>query len=149
MEYSILTIVESIYTEWISVDRHRFSSHNVGDTRRIHGFPVPNCHPRRLRIVASLDSWCSGVAKWDHSRYATAVDASSTDRITAASPAYYHGLARSIYGDGSGAVAAEILFHLSLRAKLSHGVAFIQYYGHRSRPPWPELCTRVISQKPS
>ncbi len=82
---------------------HRFSSHDVGDTRRIHGFPVLNCYPRRLRIVASLDSWCSGVAEWDHSRCAAAVDASSTDRIAAAGPAYYHGRDRWVYRRFDGA----------------------------------------------
>ena len=47
--------------------------------------------------------------------------------------ARYHSLARSVNGDDSRAVAAaEILLRLSLRAKLSHSVAFIQYCGHRS-----------------
>jgi len=127
------------------VDRHRFSSHNIGDTRRIHRFPVPNYYPRRLRVVASLDIWRSGVAEWDYPRCTTAVDISSTERITAAGPAHYHGLARSVNGDDSRAVSIEILFRLSLHAKFSHGVAFIQYYGHRSRIPlWPEICTRTI-----
>jgi len=149
MKHSVSTVVKSIYTQWVGVDRHRFSSHNVGDTRRIHGLSVPNYHPRRLRIVASLNSWRFGVAEWDYSRCAAAVDVSSTDRIAVTDPTHCYGLARSIHGDDSGAVAAEILFRLSLRAKLSHSVAFIQYYGHRSRPsPWPELCTRVVGQKP-
>ena len=143
-------MVESIYTEWVGVDRHRFPSHNVGDTRRIHGLPVLNYHPWRLRIVASMDSWRSGVAEWGYSGCAAAVDVSRTNRIAAAGPAYYHGLARSVNGDGSRAVIAKILFRLSLRAKLPHSVAFVQYYGHRSRPPpWPELRTRVVGRKPS
>lgn len=142
-------MVESIFTEWVSVDRYCFSSYSVGDTRRIHGFPIPNYHPRRLRIVATLDSWCSGIAEGDYLRCAAAVDVGSTDRVAATDPAYYHGLARSINGDHNGAVAAEILLRLSLCAELSYSVAFIQYYGHRSRPPWPELCTRVVGQKPS
>lgn len=107
MEHSDSTMVESIYTEWVGVDRHRFSSHNVGDTRRIHGFPVPNYYPGRLRILASLDIQRSGVAEWDYSRCAAAVDVSSTERIVAAGPARDHGLARSVNGDDSRAVAAE------------------------------------------
>lgn len=150
MEHSDSTMVESIYTEWVGVDRHRFSSHNVGHTRRIHGFLVPNYYLGRLRIVAALDIWRSGVAEWDYSRCATAVDVGGTERITAAGPAHYHGLARSVNGDDSRAVAAEILFRLSLYAKFPHGFAVIQYYGHRSRtPPWPEICTRTIGEKPS
>lgn len=114
------------------------------------GFPVPDYHSGRLHIVASLYIWRSGVAEWDYSRRAAAVDVSSTERIAAAGPAYYHGLARSVNGDDSRAVAAEVLFRLSLHAKFSHSVAFIQYYGHRSRtPPWPEICTRIVGQKPS
>lgn len=118
-------MVESIYTEWVGVDRHRFSSHNVGNTHRIHEFPVPNYYPRRLRIVASLDIWRSDVAKWDYSRCAAAVDVSSTERTAAAGPAHYHELARSINGDDNRVVVAEILFRLSLHAKFSHDVAFI------------------------
>ncbi len=45
------------------MDHHRFSSYNVGDTRRIHGFPVPNYYPGRLRVVALLDIRRSGVAE--------------------------------------------------------------------------------------
>ena len=130
MEHSKSTMVELIYAEWVGVDRHRFSSHNVGDTRRIYGFPVPNYYFGRLRIMASLDILRFGVAEWDYSRCAAVVDVSSTECIAAAGPAHYHGLARSVNGDDSRAGAAEILFCLSLHAKFSHGVAFIQYYGH-------------------
>lgn len=76
MEHPNSTMVESIYTEWVGVDRHRFSDHNVGDTRRVHGFPIPNYYVGRLRIVASLDIWRSGVAEWDYSRCAAVVDVS-------------------------------------------------------------------------
>lgn len=90
------------------------------------------------------------MAEWDYLRCAAAVNVSSTERIAAAGPTHYHGLARSVNGDDSRAVAAEILFRLSLYPKFSHGVAFIQYYGHRSRTPlWPEICTRIVGQKPS
>ena len=150
MEHSDSTMVESIYTKWVGVDLHRITKIKKNDTRRIHGFPVPNYYPRRLRIVASLDIWRSGVAEWDYPRCAAAVDVSSTERIAAAGPAHHHGLARSINRDDSRAVSSKILFRLSLHAKFSHGVAFIQYYGHRSRnPPWPEICTCTIGQKPS
>ncbi len=75
--------------------------------------------------MASLDIWRSGVAEWDYPRCTAAVNISSTERITTAGPAYYHGLARSVNGDDSRAVSIEILFHLSLYAKFSYGVAFI------------------------
>lgn len=131
------------------MDRHRFSSHNLGDTRRIHGFSVANYYSGRLRIVTSLDIRRFGVAEWDYSRCAVAIDVSSTERIVVADPARYHGLTRSVNADDSRAVAAEILFCLSLHAKFSYGVTFIQYYGHRLRnPSWPEICTRIIDQKP-
>lgn len=89
MEHSNSTIVESIYTEWVGVDCYRFSSHNVGDTRRIHGFPVPNYYPGKLCIVALLDIRRSGVAEWDYSRCAAAVHVNSTERIVAAGPAMW------------------------------------------------------------
>lgn len=54
MEHSNSTMVKSIYTEWVGIDRHRFSSHNVGDTYRLYGFLVPNYYLGRLRIVALL-----------------------------------------------------------------------------------------------
>ena len=150
MKHSKSTMMESIYAEWVGVDRHRFSSYNMGDTCRIYGFPVPNYYFGRLRIVASLDIWRFSVAEWDYSRYANAVNVSSTERIAAADPTHYHGLAKSVNGDDSRAGAAEILFRLSLHAKFSHGVAFIKYYGHCSRTPsGPEICARIVGQKPS
>jgi len=75
--------------------------------------------------VALLDSWRSGIAKWDYLRCAAVVNISSTNRITTAGPTYYHGLVRSVNGDGSRAIAIEILFRLSLRIKLPYSIAFI------------------------
>ena len=55
MEQSISTMVESIYTGWVGVDRLRFASCYMGDTCRIHGFPLSGHYPCRLRTMAYVD----------------------------------------------------------------------------------------------
>ncbi len=75
--------------------------------------------------MALLDSWRSGVAKYNYLRCTTVDNISSTNRITTASPTYYYGLARSINGDSSRAITIEILFRLSFRVKLPYSVTFI------------------------
>lgn len=150
MEHSDSMMMELIYTEWVDVNHHHFSSHNMSDTCHIHRFPVLNYYSERLCSLTSLNIWHSSVTEWDYSRCATAVNVSSTEHIVAAGFVCYHRLARSVNEDNSWAVTAEILFHLSLHAKFSHSVTFIQYYSHHSRyPSWLEICTRTIGQKPS
>lgn len=151
MEHSKSTMVESIYREWVGVDRHRFSSHNVGDTRRIHGLPVPNYYLGRLCIVASLDIWRSGLAEWDYSRCAAAVDVSSTERIVAAGPTHYHGLARSVNGNDNklslqkyyfvflfSKFSSRCCFHPVLRPSLKNSSMAQNLHPHC----WPETFPR-------
>lgn len=125
MKHFVSTMMKSIHTKWVGVNRHRFPSHNVGDTRRIHELLLPNYYSRRLRIVASLNSWRFDVIEWDYLKCVVAIDVSSTNRIVVASLAHYHDLARFVNEDDNRVVVAKILFRLSLRTKLSYSVAFI------------------------
>lgn len=117
----------------------------MGDTHRVHGFDIPDHYPRKFYIVAFLDRRRSGVANWNYPGRATATNTNGIDYSTTTDLAHGHWLARSTNGDGSRAVATEILFYLSLHSNLPYGIAVFQHHGDRPRPSWLGLYAHAIS----
>ena len=130
------------------MNRHRFSSHNVSDTRCIYKFFISNYYSRRICIVTLLDIWRFDVIEWNYSRYIITINVNNIKRIIVVNFAYYHKIIKFINENDNRIVIAKLLFRLFLCTKFSHDVAFIQYYNYPLRSfLWFELCTRIVDQK--
>ena len=141
-------MVKSIYSDWVGVGCHCFASCHMGDTHRVHRFPLSDHYSCRFCIMAFLNRWRFSVTNWNYSGRAITIGANSIDYTITTDLVHSYQLAWSTNQGGSWAVAAKMLFYLSLHSNLSYSITVFQHHSDHSRSSsWLELYTHTVSQK--